>query len=164
MSKEPLFFWNGPFSNWYPSKFKDEDGTLYFNNEQYMMRQKAILFNDKENEYNIMNTTLPKEIKMYGRKVKNFDKEKWNQYARDIVTHGCYLKFSQNPKLKAILLSTNKKKIVEASQYDNIWGIGLNEKQARRLPEDKWPGKNWLGECLMRTREILIDKQTKRIP
>ena len=34
-------------------------------------------------------------------------------------------KFSQNSRLKAILLSTEDKIIVEASPYDTIWGIGL---------------------------------------
>lgn len=163
MSEEPVFFWNGPLSNWYPSEFKDEEGTVYCNNEQYMMRQKAILFKDEVNEEHIMRNTNPRHIKWYGRQVKNFDFSIWEKYARDIVSHGCYLKFSQNPKLKKYILSTKDRLLVEASPYDKLWGIGLSEAHARKTLRDKWLGKNWLGECLMRARKT-IKEQSKQNP
>ena len=157
MSKcfNPVYFWNGPFSNWYNTKFKDENEIEYCNNEQYMMRHKALLFQDIDSEIKIMNETNPKIIKQYGRHVKNFNRDIWNVHAKNIVTDGCYLKFSQNPDLKTILLSTGYRPIIEASPYDNIWGIGVNEQTARITPIDKWPGENWLGECLMISREKL---------
>ena len=151
----PVYFWNGPFSNWHNSTFEESDGTVYYNNEQYMMRYKALLFQDSNSESKIMNETCPKIIKQYGRQVKNFNSEIWNVHAKNIVTDGCYLKFSQNPNLKEFILSTGYRPIIEASPYDNIWGIGLNEQTARITPIDNWPGTNWLGECLMRTREKL---------
>ena len=91
-------------------------------------------------------------MKQMGRKVKNFKEEIWMENARNIVAQGCYYKFNQNPELKQFLESTKDKILVEASPYDKLWGIGLNESDAIRTPMESWPGKNWLGECLMKVR------------
>mgnify|MGYP005998833387 CR=1 FL=1 len=155
MSSEPVFFWNGPLSNWYQSNFTDENGIKYCNNEQYMMKAKADLFQDKENGDHIMKNTNPKQIKWYGRQVKGFDFKIWEKHAKIIVTHGCYLKFSQNPRLKSYILSTGNRILVEASPYDKLWGIGLREDVAKKTPMEKWPGENWLGECLMKARNLI---------
>ena len=45
----------------------------------------------------------------------------------------CYAKFSQNKKLRKILLSTMNKTLVEASPRDSIWGIGYNAKTAFKV-------------------------------
>ena len=87
-----------------------------------------------------------------GRKVKDFNIDIWEENARKIVTQGCFLKFTQNPKLLEILLDTKDDILVEASPYDKIWGIGLKEKDAINVDPSEWPGKNWLGECLMNVR------------
>jgi ribA/ribD-fused uncharacterized protein len=75
-----------------------------------------------------------------------------------IVYAGCRLKFSQNPELKEFLLSTSDMLLVEASPYDNIWGIGLNERDAFSIPPSQWPGQNLLGKCLMGVRGALVNK------
>lgn len=56
---------------------------------------------------------------------------------------GLYEKFTQNSKLKSLLLSTSNKKIVEHTKHDSYWGDG------------KGKGKNILGILLMRLREEL---------
>lgn len=56
------FFWGEPFSNWYPSEFKVNNVT-YNCGEQYMMHQKAILFNDEETARKILRSTRPREQK-----------------------------------------------------------------------------------------------------
>lgn len=52
------------------------------------------------------------------------------------MEYGNYLKFSQNPELREILLSTGSKMIVEASPSDKIWGIGFDAEHAEEN-EDK---------------------------
>ena len=44
-----VLFWNGPFSQWYPSKFTI-DGIEYNCCEQYMMAKKALMFGDAERD------------------------------------------------------------------------------------------------------------------
>ena len=74
-----VFFWNGPFSQWYPSKFVIDE-VEYNCCEQYMMAKKALLFNDIESHKMIMYSKSPDEQKGFGRRVKGFDKDKWNLF------------------------------------------------------------------------------------
>jgi len=131
----------------------DDEGNEFRNSEQYMMYRKAKLFGDDDMATLILTQSSPKEVKALGRKVKPFDDDTWRTHARNIVADGLRLKFAQNEHMKATLLSTGTKVLVEASPFDNIWGIGLSEKKALKMHSEKWPGTNWLGECLMRVRD-----------
>lgn len=145
------FFWGGPFSQWYLSTFV-VDGITYNCAEQYMMAEKARLFNDFETLAKIMAEKNPRKQKALGREVKGFDVEKWKPVARDIVYKGGEAKFSQNPDLKLVLANTTGTTLVEASPNDDIWGIGLAEGDPRTLSRDTWLGSNWLGEALTKLR------------
>ena len=79
--------------------------------------KKAKLFNDDEFYKKIMKEKDPQKQKAYGRQVKNFDQEKWEKIARDIVYKANYAKFSQHPDLYDFLIQTEDKIIVEASPY-----------------------------------------------
>jgi ribA/ribD-fused uncharacterized protein len=154
------FFWrennkNGFLSQWYYSPFQDDEGIIYNCSEQYMMYHKAKLFNDNLIAEYILNTTLPYEQKKLGKKVKNFNQKIWNEQCESIVFTANLLKFSQNPKLKEMLLNTKDTILVEASPYDNIWGIGLSESDKRALDSKKWLGENKLGKILINVRNIL---------
>ena len=72
-----VWFWQGPFSNFYPCEFS-ENGINYNCSEQFFMAKKALLFNDNEMYQKIMRTNKPKLQKLYGRKVRNFDERIWN--------------------------------------------------------------------------------------
>ncbi len=158
-----LFFWGHQpskdgsiskscFSQWWKSDFL-ENMDLYCCTEQYMMAGKAKLFNDEEVFEEIMKCKDPKKIKSLGRKVKNFDEEKWNKAKIDIVFKGNYLKFTQNKDLKEFLLSTGNRIIVEASPYDAVWGIKMSEKDEFVNNPLKWKGENLLGFILMEVRD-----------
>ena len=158
------FFWSGVFSNWYSSPF-EIDGIWYSTSEQFMMAEKARLFNDEQTLAKIMSTVDPADQKRYGREVKGFNKDKWEAVARDIVYKGCLAKFSQNEDLKKVLLNTVGTTLVEASPEDKIWGIGLRKDDPRAKNRATWLGTNWLGECLNRVRDILLvsEKQINTI-
>ena len=104
----------------------------------------------------------PRKYKSLGRKVQGFDEAIWATHAREIVQKGCLLKFSQNDDLKEYLLSTGNRLLAEASPYDKIWGIGLAKLDAARVPQERWTGKNWLGECLMAVRKTLQEQEEER--
>lgn len=59
---------------------------------------------------------------------------------REIV----YIKFSENEKLKQVLLSTGNRDIYEHTKRDSFWGDGGDGS-----------GENWLGRILMEVRDIL---------
>jgi ribA/ribD-fused uncharacterized protein len=150
-----VLFWDGYLSNWHPSPFT-VNGTAYINGEQWMMAEKARLFDDKAALSGIMKSTSPHEMKMiYGRNIKPYDDAKWKAVSRDRVYIGLLEKFRQNPDLKTLLLETGNDTIVEASPQDALWGIGLAADHPDAANPARWRGQNWLGEVLMRVRETL---------
>lgn len=153
-----VLFWNGPFSQWYPSNFI-VDGIEYNCAEQYMMAEKARFFGDESTLEEIMETDEPAEQKRLGRLVSGFDEDDWNEVAIDIVVKGNLAKFSQNKKLKKKLLKTGSRILVEASPEDCIWGIGLAEDDPRALDRHSWEGTNWLGEALSQVRDELTESE-----
>lgn len=167
-----VFFWGNSskknkidkevFSNFYKCYFIDNDNITYNCSEQYFMTKKAQLFLKESpiNNQNIINEILscnnPKKIKELGRKVKGFDQCIWDNNCYKIMFDGCKLKFSQNKILYDVLLDTYPNTLVEASPYDKIWGIGLNEYNAKKISPEEWPGKNLLGKILTELRNELI--------
>jgi ribA/ribD-fused uncharacterized protein len=146
------FLKKAPFTQWAASKFT-VDGVEYTHAEQFMMAEKARLFNDTETLEKIMKAKTPREQKDLGRQVKGFDKAKWDAVARDSVYKGNYAKFTQNPEMKEALMATDGMLLVEVNPRDQIWGIGIDGDAARR--GEPWRGLNWLGEVLTKLREAL---------
>jgi ribA/ribD-fused uncharacterized protein len=147
---------NEPFgfmSNFYKSKFVDEEGNQFCCNEQYFMYHKAKLF-DTSLLVSILKETSATKIKALGRSVKNYDDSIWNEHKLNIMINGLRLKFQQNKKLLEELLSTNNKILYEASKNDKIWGIGFYTDKAITVNPNKY-GQNLLGEALMIIRNEL---------
>ena len=149
-----VYFKSGYPSQWFISPFTI-DNIEYNCCEQYMMAQKALVFNDLDIKNKIMMSSEPKDQKSFGRIVKNFDEDKWNTIADEIVYQANLAKFSQNSELKQKLLATGEKIIVECSPYDKIWGNGLNITDTLNTPIENWQGTNRLGKALMRVRSTL---------
>jgi len=152
-----ILFWGGTYSQWCPSKFTI-DGVEYNCCEQYMMAKKALLFEDNESYKMIMYADNPRDQKAFGRRVKGFDKDKWESVCRQIVYDANYAKFTQNPVMKEELMATGDMEIVEASPTDKIWGIGLHETDPRAWDKATWQGTNWLGEAIMQVRKKLREE------
>lgn len=145
---------NGYLSNWYLADFS-VNSIQYSSMEQYMMYQKALLFNDMEIAGQILNTTNVGKIKALGRTVKNYEDIIWNGMRQIIVYKGLFEKFQQNIELKEKLLETQDNILVECAVQDRIWGIGLSMKDERRFELEKWQGQNLLGFSLMMVRTML---------
>ena len=161
-----VFFWNAAstplsipdqtcLSQWYPAGF-NIDGIHYPTAEHYMMAEKARTFADYQALQNILASQSPAEAKQIGRSVRNFDAKHWAGLSVDAVYRGNLAKFSQNPALYDYLLATGDAVLVEASPYDRIWGIGLEETHPAATQPAQWRGTNLLGFTLMRVRQTLV--------
>lgn len=145
------------FSQWWEAAFT-VNGDTYLTAEHWMMAEKARLFKDETMLAEILKTEKPAAAKAFGRKVLNFDPSVWDSKKCEIVVQGNVHKFSQNPELKAFLMATKDKIIVEASPRDTIWGIGLGPDNPKALNPATWRGKNLLGFALMEVRDNLNKK------
>lgn len=153
-----IFFWRqtemyGVFSQWYMSDFSDGE-KIYNCAEQYMMYHKSIIMGDFETAELILKEKNQKRIKDLGRCVKNFNEQLWNDNKYDVVLRASLLKFGTNEELKKILLGTNEI-LVEASPYDDIWGIKMGVDDKNIMNPNCWKGENLLGFALMEARYIL---------
>ncbi len=70
----------------------------------------------------------------------------WDEVKLGVMWRAINAKFSQNPKLKKLLLQTGSAVLVEKSTRDYFWGIGA-----------EGTGKNWLGVLLMELRSRMRD-------
>lgn len=73
----------------------------------------------------------------------------WLQVRIEMMDLVLFHKFSQNRHLKEELLSTGDAELVEDSDKDSFWGIGVDRK-----------GQNQLGKALVRLRTKLRDEQS----
>ena len=120
-----------------------------------MMACKAQTFDDKDRLQKIMNEDSPKIQKAIGRLVSPFDPDIWDTISQLVVFKANIAKFTQNPDMRDFLLATDDKIIVEASPYDQIWGVGMGVDDPDICDPQKWRGRNLLGIVCMEVREAL---------
>jgi ribA/ribD-fused uncharacterized protein len=165
-----LFFWGhrpepdgrigtGCLSQWWPAPFT-VDGTVFATAEHYMMWRKATLFADHAMADRILAVEHPHVAKTLGAQVSGFEQPRWDEHRVPIVVAGNLAKFSQHPPLRAFLLGTGQRVLVEASPIDRIWGIGLDRNNPAAQDPARWRGLNLLGFALMQVRDTLRDTAT----
>lgn len=143
-------------SQWHPANFQINN-QHYDDAEQYMMAEKARLFDDDEALDKILNANHPAVSKQFGGQVQGFDEVTWREHRVDIVIAGNVAKFQQNPEMKTFLMfGTDQRILVEASPIDKVWGVGLQAYNIDILNPEKWKGENLLGFALMQVRDQMV--------
>ncbi|HAA6726344.1 TPA_asm: DUF1768 domain-containing protein [Listeria monocytogenes] len=142
------------FSQWWICSFK-VDGVEYNCAEQFMMAEKAKLFNDMKMREKILAAKHPKQAKDFGRLISGFQEDIWLKNRFNIVMRANQAKFSQNEELKKFLMQTKNRILVEASPVDKIWGIGMAADNKNVENPLYWKGLNLLGFALMAVRDEL---------
>ena len=155
------------FSQWYQGKPFSVNGRSYLSAEQYMMSEKALLFNDLYHYGLIMEEPSPKKCKDLGRLVSGFDSMMWDNALREIIFHGNLGKFQSDITLLDALLETENAVLIEASPYDGIYGAGLTESDllnsdgSLKVQPENWKNPkngtqatNHLGFVLMGIRDL----------
>jgi ribA/ribD-fused uncharacterized protein len=141
------------FSNFWQSSFELDD-QKWPTSEHYYQAQKFIDFPEYMEQ--IRSALTPSIAKKKGS-IKPWSKEEqsklqrpvtlrkdWEQVKDEVMIKVLKAKFTQNSKLKAILLSTDNAILIENSMTDDYWGCGKNKN-----------GQNKLGQLLMSLRQEL---------
>ena len=158
---------NNIFSQWYRGKPFVINGRSYATAEQYMMSEKALLFNDLDMYQMIMNEPDPDRCKKLGRQVNGFVGHIWNEAFPEIIFHGNLGKLQSDIEIVDALLRTGDAVLIEASPYDDIYGAGMKKDDLlnpdgtlKTLPQN-WHMKNSerqaennLGFILMGIRDL----------
>ena len=71
----------------------------------------------------------------------------WSDVRQNIMTEILKHKFNSEA-LKYLKEKYKEYEFVEASPYDKIWGVGLDENNEKILDENNWLGQNLLGKCI----------------
>lgn len=162
-----ICFWkpedeNPTFGNWSPDEASyfcpiEEREVSFMTSEHALMFGKACLMGDVKIAEKLKTCKTPKYAKTLGRKVSPWDEELWIEQREKIMYRVLFSKFSMNDNIKALLLNTGNKVLIEASPYDKIWGIGLKASDSGCGDVDEWKGLNILGRVLMKVREDLAN-------
>jgi ribA/ribD-fused uncharacterized protein len=127
------------FSNFHPSRIKDENGITYETVEHAFQAAKTL---DAAQARRVRDAKTPGEAKRLGKKVDL--RPDWEKIKDDIMLKFLRLKFTKCPNFKKALLNTGEEYLEETNTWgDTYWGVC------------KGVGKNMLGILLMKVRDEL---------
>ena len=134
-------------SNFYPCTIQYR-GEKFCCTEQGYQYFKAKKYRNDEAMREIMETTIPLEMKRAGEKV-SVDEE-WDRERIVVMEDLLWAKFRQNRKIFYLLMNTRPYHLIE-STLDNFWGAGCKLGSVAQ-EEGVWEGENHLGRMLVYIR------------
>ena len=150
------FYQNTPLSNWWTSElYIPYDGHLFASSEALFMYLKAKVFRD-----DVIAEIMPKmhydAAKALGGIVRNFSEDIWNREREKAMYIALKAKLAVDEAYKNTLLSKEYrgKTFVEASPYDEVWGIKRSIVEA--VEGKEWRGLNLLGKLHTQLRDELL--------
>lgn len=149
-----VLYWNinSPLSNHHPCSMT-VNNTAYNCVEQCFFHTQAIQAGDHRIAQEIMDTSDPVHQKRAAKAIT--PNPEWQAMSVDVMKEAVLAKFTQNKHLKDFLIETGELDIVEASEYDKFWGVGLPMTSPLIGNRAKWNGKNTMGQILSDVREQL---------
>ncbi len=160
------FYQDTPLSNWWTSEpYIPYDGQLFASSEALFMYLKARVFRD-DVIAEIMPKTHYDAAKALGGIVRNFSEDVWNREREKAMYIALRAKLAVDESYKNTLLSEEYKgkTFVEASPYDEVWGIKRSITDA--VGGKEWNGLNLLGKLHTQLRDEtlgLIETQDVQI-
>ncbi|MBH8599133.1 NADAR family protein [Thermoactinomyces sp. CICC 10523] len=136
----------GCFSNFSAHGFM-LDGKWWPTSEHYFQAQK---FAGTPYEEEIRLIKSPKDAATMGRDRRLPLRQDWELVKDEVMRKAVLQKFKSHHDIRAILLSTGNRGIVENSPVDYYWGCGADGS-----------GKNMLGQILMEVREELRREENR---
>lgn len=130
----------GEFSNFAPFPITIQ-GKRWPTSEHYFQAQKFLNLADREE---VRQARTPALAATLGRSRKKKLRRDWDAVRVSVMRSALQAKFEQHPELRALLLSTGERRLVEHTENDDFWGDGGDGS-----------GDNMLGRLLMDLRRQL---------
>ncbi|RKO86067.1 hypothetical protein BDK51DRAFT_38902 [Blyttiomyces helicus] len=147
---------HSPFDNWHPTTIRIGRTEFPTSEHAIFLFGKAMAFGDVASARKALGRDVrPQDAKRLGRLVSPFDPAEWDRISPSLSDFVLFHKFAQDDTMKQYLLATDDAIIAESVAYDRIWGTGVAIDAPGALQANSWPGKNGLGQSLMRVRSIL---------
>ena len=123
---------------------------------------KKVIFASTKPEALVLAQTLKDEVLLRQPKgqIGNEDsgEHRWNtEYMRKDLFDVTYLKFTANEDIKAKLLETRKRTLVDKTDYKKTGGLGIAAREQTPLYVERT--RSLLGETLMRVREQIRSEE-----
>lgn len=145
-------------SHFYASPI-DVDGELWMTVEHYYQAQKSYDDAYREAIRSAQSAEFAKQLaavpdapskiskRSWFRQHECEPRQDWNDVKLDAMRRGDFAKFSQHKVLMKLLLATGDAELIEDSESEPFWGVGLDGQ-----------GLNWAGRILMEVRAALASK------
>lgn len=145
------------FSHRHISPFTHTDGISYISLEQYMLKEKALLFNVDGQNITLIDDIMKAKshfdmINLYPL-IKGYDKQTWHHVLLGVLNKGNMMKFTQNKHLLELLISTRESIVVYSDSVDQVLGIGIDYFDG--MCKNDWNGLNLMGKSLIHIRDTL---------
>jgi ribA/ribD-fused uncharacterized protein len=137
------------FTNFYEGSPITINGQKWKTSEHYFQAQKFVGPSFKLQQQ-VRDQATPRAAFEFARNNDAQKRADWETVKDDIMGIALLEKFTQNAKLKQLLIDTGDAQLVEASPVDSYWGYAKDKKGN--------PGKNMLGQLLMQLRAELKKK------
>ena len=122
----------GEFNNFYPCRIKIS-GRAYKSVEHYYQSRKPV--SRKHREYIIAAPNAAEaKRRAYGIGKENWRRD-WKKVKFAVMRKALYAKFTQNQRLKRVLLSTGDSALHEGHSHDPVWGMQGQDLAGRLLVE-----------------------------
>lgn len=140
---------NQELANFAPFGF-EEEGLFFPTVEHYFQAQKFLGPENAAYREAIRRARSPRAAKALGRTRTIAIRSDWDTVRDQVMLDALRKKFAA-PRLRALLLETGLRQLVEASPTDSYWGCGRSGR-----------GKNRLGQLLMQVRAELRSEREPR--
>lgn len=105
----------------------------------------------------VLDTTNPSALVKLSGQIPNVKESVWERERIRLLMTANWLRFTQDSGMKARLLMTKSRELVEADAHDKYLGVGYDTASAP-ANRAKW-GANLHGKVLMQVRKLIADSE-----
>ena len=148
-TSDMVLFWGSEYSNWYREEI-DMGWGKFSSGEQALMYIKCYMHGQLDYCNKVLSEHNPRKLKAIGQAMPGYSESLWASKRLSVMVSILIEKFESSQRLRTLLLDDYfaKRRFVEASPQDVIFGVGISERDDTILDPTNWKGTNILGTSL----------------